>query len=226
MKDILRNKRILFGFFLLLFSLVPSIYFFIQYQSLKNQLTTDKTKEDAFVYVEKAGRHILLPDGETPTIFTVTQKDRLSGQAFFVNAKNGDKVLVYEKAKKAFLYDPEKDKILEVGPVQSSTTSASVSPTPIPSPVRFALYNGTSVVGLTKQFEPLLVKEIPWAIVTDRDNAKELYETSMIIDVSGSKKAEAERYAQALGIKTGVSPSKEAIPEGADFLIILGADKK
>lgn len=63
------------------------------------------------------GKHILLPDGEEPTVATVSDPDKLKDQLFFKHAKAGDKVLIYTKAKMAYLYDPKKDILLEVAPI-------------------------------------------------------------------------------------------------------------
>lgn len=61
-------------------------------------------------------RVMLLPD-ETPTLATVADPEQLKSQPFFVDAKKGDKVLIYGQARKAILYDPRAKKIVNVGPV-------------------------------------------------------------------------------------------------------------
>ena len=58
-----------------------------------------------------------LPQGETPTVATVSDASKLQSQAFFVNAQNGDKVLIYSQAKKAFLYRPSTNKVINIAPV-------------------------------------------------------------------------------------------------------------
>ncbi len=60
---------------------------------------------------------IVLPADETPTIATVTDLSKLRNQPFFTNAKTGDRVFIYTKAKKAILYDPIQKKIVEVAPL-------------------------------------------------------------------------------------------------------------
>ena len=67
--------------------------------------------------VAHIGKLILLPQGEEPTIATVTDLSALSGQAFFKNAALGDKVLMYPKAQEAVLYDPAQDKVIQVAPL-------------------------------------------------------------------------------------------------------------
>lgn len=67
--------------------------------------------------IERVGKLIVLPKGEEPTVATVSDPAKLKDQVFFANAKVGDKVLIYTKARKAYLYDPEGDILLEVAPI-------------------------------------------------------------------------------------------------------------
>ena len=67
--------------------------------------------------VIEIGRLLVLPTDEQPTVATVTDLEALKGQPFFLNAKIGYKVLIYTKAKKAILYDPQARKIVEVAPI-------------------------------------------------------------------------------------------------------------
>jgi hypothetical protein len=54
-----------------------------------------------------------LPTDEQPTVATVTNKEKIKDQAFFANAENGDKILIYNKAKKIFLYRPSTKEIIK-----------------------------------------------------------------------------------------------------------------
>jgi hypothetical protein len=63
---------------------------------------------------QKIGKFMELPAGEQPTLATVTDRAKLKGQNFFESAQNGDKLLVYPKAKKAILFRPSTGKIIEV----------------------------------------------------------------------------------------------------------------
>ena len=97
-------------------------------------------QQEAEALIAKVGRLIVLPEGERPTIATVTDPERLRDQAFFAQAKKGDKVLIYANARKAILYDPVADKILEVAPVNigpvaqpiGGTSPVGATPTPLP----------------------------------------------------------------------------------------------
>lgn len=71
---------------------------------------------EAAAVVEKVGLLIDLPEGEEPTVATVSDPGKLKDQPFFANAKSGDRVLLYTKAHKAYLYDPVRHKLVEVAP--------------------------------------------------------------------------------------------------------------
>lgn len=85
--------------------------------------------------VAQVGKLISLPTDEKPTVATVTDASKVKDQPFFANAKNNDKVLIYQKAQKAILYRPSENRIIEVGAVninqtQAATPAPSASPTP------------------------------------------------------------------------------------------------
>ncbi len=67
--------------------------------------------------ISRVGKLIVLPEGEEPTIATVTDPEKLQEQAFFARAKVGDKVLIYTQARKAYLFDPQANILLEVAPL-------------------------------------------------------------------------------------------------------------
>jgi hypothetical protein len=83
----------------------------------------NEAQNEVAALVSTVGELIILPQGETPTIATVTDPNLLSEEAFFANAKKGDKVLIYTVARKAILYDPKEHKIIEVAPVNLGTPS-------------------------------------------------------------------------------------------------------
>lgn len=107
-----------------------ALYFFMQVSAMKQDPEALARKE-AEELVAVVGKLILLPKDELPTIATVSDPTRLSDQAFFAKAKVGDKVLLYPNARKAYLYDPEANRVLEVAPINLGDTGA-VTPTPEP----------------------------------------------------------------------------------------------
>ena len=114
----------------LIVAIGTAFYFFREYSNLNNKngivISNDAPKEDATldevqVLVAKIGKFIDLPQGETPTVATVSDPDKLKSQTFFAKAKKGDKVLIYTNAKKAILYDPTANKILEMSSLSVDT---------------------------------------------------------------------------------------------------------
>jgi hypothetical protein len=73
--------------------------------------------------INKVGKLVDLPSGETPTIATVNDAAKLKSQTFFANAKDGDKVIIYSKAGKAVLYRPSTNKIIEYSKVNLGSTT-------------------------------------------------------------------------------------------------------
>lgn len=95
-------------------------YFFAKYQELKENPNAINEAEAAELSVE-VGEIMVLPEGEVPTIATVSDPELLKDQPFFKNAKTGYKVLIYSQAGKAILYDPVSKKIVEVAPISNGT---------------------------------------------------------------------------------------------------------
>lgn len=107
-EKLLKNKALISWALFFLFCI---ILFF----SNSNNLFGDK-QDDNIKIVQAVGKLVVLPE-EVPTIATVTDLEKLKDQAFFKNAKVGDKVLIYIKARKAILYDAQADKIIELAPL-------------------------------------------------------------------------------------------------------------
>ncbi len=92
-------------------------YFYYQY---KKATAVDASKNEIVNYTAKISKFMVLPSGETPTMATVADKDKLASQSFFAHAENGDKVLFYSKAQKAILYRPATNMIIEASSMAAS----------------------------------------------------------------------------------------------------------
>ena len=82
--------------------------------------TISKVEEDKKIkeITDNVGKLMMLPKGEQPVIATITDSVNLAKeQPFYAGSSNGDVVLVYQKALKAIIYSPEKNIIVNVGPV-------------------------------------------------------------------------------------------------------------
>ena len=91
-------------------------YFWHKY-TIFSKDPAEVTREQVKELVAQISQFMVLPDGEIPTVATVSDVSKLQGQPFFEKAKQGDKVLIYSGARKAILYDPIARKIVEVAPV-------------------------------------------------------------------------------------------------------------
>ncbi len=81
----------------------------------------DVAERERVEIIAKVGAHIVLPKDEVPTLATVSDPEQLKKYPFFTNAEKGDKVLIYSLAKKAILYRPIGDKIVEIAPIITKT---------------------------------------------------------------------------------------------------------
>lgn len=109
---------------------LTSVYFYRKSQNDPNAVSQAEVKS----LVSKVGRLMVLPENETPTIATVSDPEALKDQAFFVDAKKGDKVLIYSNAKKAILFDPSVNKIITIAPLNTDATkNPTVTPAPTPT---------------------------------------------------------------------------------------------
>jgi hypothetical protein len=201
-------------------------YFFIQYQNTQKELSDLKNNPKALAtnetkkLVEDVGKLVELPN-ENPTIATVTDSKKLNTQAFFSKSVNGDKVLIYTEAKKAILYRPSTNKIIEVAPVNLGNQKEEVAGTATET-LRVALYNGTTTVGLTNTIEKQLTESLESIEVVAKANAaKNDYEKTIVVDLSGSMRDQAGQIAKSINGTVGSLPEGEKKPE-ADILIILG----
>lgn len=106
-----------------------TFYYYVKYHQLINN-PDNVNKEETKVLTEKVSKIFILPSDEEPTIATVLDKEKLKDQPFFAMAENGDKILIYYKAKKAILYRPQTNKVIEVGPItygnDDTTTTTAV----------------------------------------------------------------------------------------------------
>lgn len=233
---VLKNKiPYLVAALLILASLAAAGFFYLKYRTALSSLNDPNAsaRTESRQLLEAVGRIIELPTGEEPTIATVTDTSKLRDQQFFANSQSGDKVIIYTNAKKAILYRPSTGKIIEVAPVNIGSPSASLqtSPTPAGISVNVVLLNGTTTPGLTTKYESELSVKTPSVIVVDKNSAvKKDYTKTFLVDLMGNKNTEATTLAQALGIPVEKLPEGEnASPSAggsADFLIIVGADKK
>jgi hypothetical protein len=162
---------------------------------------------------------------------TVTDASKLNSQRFFKDAQNGDEVLIYALASKAILYRPKINKIVEVASVQpvdqNSPSSANAQLTQtsaqvVSNQVQLALDNGTQTIGLTTKLAKTITDKFPDVVIQSKETAaRNDYQQTIIIDISGKYEQRVSDLATFLGAKVAPLPQGENLP-AADILVIFG----
>lgn len=208
-------------------AIIVAGFYFLQYQKSQKLLQNPEAQAQADTekLLAEVGKIFALPGG-TPTVATVSDRSKLSDQQFFASAENGDKVLIYTEAKKAILYRPATGKVIEVGPItiqdRPASGSAGVAGA-ADAPVQVAVYNGTTRTGLTKLAGDKLA-QIEGLQVRERTNAaKNDYEKTIVVDITGENEAVVKALAQELNATVAELPTGEKEPE-SQVLVILGQD--
>ena len=110
-------------------------------KNLRSQLDNTKKELEAFKtnpeqaakaevqrIVGEVGKLYALPEGEEPSVATVSDKSKLADQPFFAKAENGDVTLIYANAKLAILYRPTTKQIVNVSAVTIDNTTPAATP--------------------------------------------------------------------------------------------------
>lgn len=102
-------------------------YYFYQQAAVLAPNRPPIGQEEVASLMAAVGRLIVLPEGEVPTVATVSNPEKLKDQAFFVNAKAGDKVLIFTNAQKAFLYSPTSNRVINVAPLSVGSSNVATT---------------------------------------------------------------------------------------------------
>lgn len=113
-------------YLMVLIGLFVVVFFFVK-QGMKPSVEKALPKDaEAKLLIQEVGELLILPSGEMPTVATVSDKNNLQQEAFFTRAQNGDKILVYAKAKQVILYRPSVKKIVNVAQLETDTNAQTI----------------------------------------------------------------------------------------------------
>lgn len=222
-------------------------YFYYQY---KYATPIQSQADDVASLTKILGEMMELPTGETPTLATVKDREKLADQPFFQKAENGDKVLIYTDSGRAILYRPSTGKIVDVTTVNvntppPTTTSDATAPqapetagvtAAMPASdapdtgekvaiqeISIALYNGSTKIGVTNTLEDEIKAKFPDVEIVAKEKAgKNDYQGTLVVDLSGGNADLAKSLADSFGGTIGTLPAGETAPENTDILIIVG----
>mgnify|MGYP001436814035 CR=1 FL=1 len=228
----------------LLLSFSLTFYFYKKYQAVQKMQQKQLNPNDQKKLIAQIGKLIELPK-EEPTIATVSDKEKLKGQSFFQNANNGDKVLIFTKAKKAILYRPSTNKIIEVSQInlEAPSSASVIAPTTakIPSPtlistsippsqpvvgkiVKLAIYNGTKIKGLAATKNDLILEKTKNFDIVAVDNTVKDYTENMIVNLKKVNNNVIQQLIELIPAKVVALPKGETAPADADLLLIIGKE--
>ncbi len=184
-------------------------------------------KEDIKNLVDKLTKLVVLPDGEEPVVATVTDKDKLKDQPVFAKADNGDKIVIYSKAQKAYIYRPTSNLLVDVIPVNIGNQQVTITGVDEKNPLKIALVNGSKNSGITNELEKrIMEKSFPGVSIVSKATAKsDNYTKTIVLDITGKMEKQAAEMAQLLSGEVATE-SAETFPNNADLMIIVGGDFK
>lgn len=162
--------------------------------------------------------------GSAGPVAIIDNAETLRSHPFFANVHNGDKLLIYKEDEKAVLFRPLTNEVIAFAPLDAvpSTSYQQINGEPV-----VALRNGMGTPYDMKTFEAELLYFSPESVVVDNQNAQMSdYKKSIIVDVVGNKKEEAQALSYKLRLTLSDLPAGEyRPPAGVDFLVILGKDR-
>lgn len=240
-----KNKRILLVvliFIIIEMFVAPSWYFYHKYKEVQETILHPelvKQKKTQQV-VDRVNKLIQLPKDEVPTLMSISNKDKVVVLPFFTKAENGDIVLVYEKAKIAYLYRPSSNQIVNVAPINnvqseissqttqstSSSSSASIkqaieSQIKTESAVQIEVRNGTKTSGLAKTTaDNIHSLSSVYSIKTIGNAAKTDYDKTIVVSMKPAYRKDAVKLADYLRGELTDLPENESSTE-ADILVIV-----
>lgn len=157
--------------------------------------------------VTRINKELSIQGDGNPAVLTVNDKSKAS-QPFLQGAENGDKVVLYYKAKKSVLYRPSEKRIVHQGVYT-------------PPDAKVFIRRGTEDVGRVGEIESKLDKLQDISIVSRDESVKRDYSGVTIVNVTDRYDEKARELEQLLGGQIVRLPAGETFPE-ADILIIVG----
>jgi len=206
-----------------------AVWSFLKYQQAQEavkKLSSPEVQQEAVAkerseILAKVSKLMLLPEGEEPTIATVTDAEVLAQyQPFFRNATNGDQVIIYVKSGKSIIYSPEKNIIVNVGTI--SVQGNNVPKLDTENKLQVEIRNG----GATQERVDLLAEQLGKVvnITAVKSAAKKDYQGPVIVALTTdeARLEQAKIFAANLGVQlTSTLPVGEASSE-AEVVVIMG----
>ena len=209
---------------------------------------SEETRQEVLVArtVAAVSTLLVLPEDETPLVATIVDAAALQEeQSFYQGAENGDQLLIYGQSLRAILYSPERNIIVNVGPVQVPQEAPAATTTPerdagaqaattqqvsdsdavqtLSDTVQIEVRNGSGADGAARAFAETL-DTTRYSVLLVTDAAHTDYTQTLMVDRTEAGEHDAALAALASSLDAQVTT---ALPEGeapttADVLVILG----
>jgi hypothetical protein len=211
-----------------------SVFYYVQARKLTRQVADLKSQVKSATVtlpekvsgenndlITQVGKLVVLPKDEQPTIATVTDLEKLKNQPFFENAQVGDKVLIYANAKKAVLYRPSENKIIELAPLNLSSGQSSSSAAASGQKLKVEIRNASGTTGAANLFKAKLSSNE--FTVAKVGNARAVYPKTMLYVPSSNKSPQLVNSLKQIASAEIVSslPAGESA-SSADVVLFLG----
>ena len=188
------------------------------------------TPQSIKALISKVSRHIVVKQGEDPTVATIQDANVLRQQnpTFYKDAQDGDRLLIWSD--KAVLYSTSRDIVLAVLPIslppnagQTANSATSTGSAQSQELATIEVRNGSGTSGIGKALATKLTAA-GLKVLTPTD-AKKTYAQSIIVKLTSKDLPQTlqalegvTKNAQVTSLPAGENASK------ADFLVIVGAD--
>lgn len=170
---------------------------------------------------EKVGQLVALPANEEPAITTISKEMRASDK-FLQQAKDGDKLLLYYKSLKAYIYRPSIKKVIDIGPLTVDPSAEEVQG------ARIVLIDGSGEPQKAADYRTRLTAIYKGAAVSQLSSqaARSDHARTLVIDLTddNQKYNLTNNIAATLGGRRSMLPYGEVAPANTDILVIVGKD--
>lgn len=167
--------------------------------------TAPLTHDEIVLRVNKV---LSIQGDSNPAILTVEDKSKVT-QPFLEQSQNGDKILLYYKAKKAVLFRPSEGRIINQG---------SYTPPDAKVFIRRGTSDDTKVAEARNRLEEVEAIDL----VSEDDSPKKDYRGITIVSVTDRYDEKLRELEDLFGVKAARLPAGETFPD-ADILIIVGS---
>lgn len=209
------------------------------YMNQKQQKAAEQQKQQANaqeVAIKNIFARAHLPVDEDPASSEVKNLDAVKDSEFFKEAKVGDVILFFKKARIAAILRPSEGRVISsaqvIGEIPKEFREADGKSTYAEESVNVAVFNGTTNADYAKAAATTLTDTFKSTIkITYQDSARNTaMKSTVVVDLGGQNEGLAKSIAASLKGSVGDFPAGEKLPpsmkEFPEILVFLGPAAK